>query len=53
LQPVLYALAAEKLLGDEVKIDCGRLYFCTARGCFAEHVVPLDDKARNAIRVVA
>ena len=27
LQPALYALAAEKLFGRELKVDCGRLYF--------------------------
>jgi ATP-dependent helicase/nuclease subunit B len=30
LQPALYALAAEKLFGSELKVDCGRLYFCTS-----------------------
>src|SRR5215469_5725269 len=35
LQPLLYALAAEKLFASQSEISCGRLYFCTARGGFA------------------
>jgi ATP-dependent helicase/nuclease subunit B len=35
LQPLLYALAAEKLFAGEAEISCGRLYFCTSRGGFA------------------
>jgi RecB family exonuclease len=53
LQPVFYALAAEKLLGAEVKVECGRLYFCTSVGGFAEHIVPLDEQARHAAAEVA
>jgi ATP-dependent helicase/nuclease subunit B len=34
LQPLLYALAAEKLLADEAKVASGRLYFCTLYGAF-------------------
>jgi RecB family exonuclease len=48
LQPVLYALAAEKLFGAGAKVECGRLYFCTSAGNFAEHIVPLDQTARMA-----
>ena len=47
LQPVLYALAAEKLFAGEGKVDAGRLYYCTSTGGFAEHVVPLDEPARE------
>ena len=46
LQPVLYALAAERLLGEPV--EAGRLYYCTSRGGYEERVVPLDDAARAA-----
>ena len=35
LQPVLYALAAEKLFAGEGKVTEGRLYFCTSTGGFA------------------
>ena len=48
LQPVLYALAAEQLLGEPV--EAGRLYYCTSRGGYEERVVPLDDAARAAAR---
>ena len=33
LQPLLYALAAEKLLGESV--ESGRLFYCTQRGDFS------------------
>jgi ATP-dependent helicase/nuclease subunit B len=52
LQPVLYALALEKVLPTE-RIDGGRLYYCTATGEFTEVVVPLDDEARKAADLVA
>ncbi len=45
LQPVLYALACEKLLGDPV--ESGRLYYCTADGNYEERVVMLDEFARG------
>jgi ATP-dependent helicase/nuclease subunit B len=45
LQPVLYALACERLLGEPV--DSGRLYYCTADGGFEERTVPLDETARE------
>jgi ATP-dependent helicase/nuclease subunit B len=41
LQPLLYALACEKLLGQ--KVESGRLYYCTADGGYEERTVPLDD----------
>jgi CRISPR/Cas system-associated exonuclease Cas4 (RecB family) len=51
LQPVLYALALEKLgLGE---IASGRLYYCTAAGGFEEVTVPLDDAARESVRTLA
>jgi ATP-dependent helicase/nuclease subunit B len=53
LQPLLYALAAEKMFAGEGVISCGRLYFCTSRGGFAAQEVPLDDQARAAAVQVA
>ncbi|HUY18257.1 MAG TPA: PD-(D/E)XK nuclease family protein [Candidatus Binataceae bacterium] len=47
LQPILYALAAEQLLGAPV--EAGRLYYCTAAGSYEERVVALDDAAREGI----
>ncbi len=44
LQPVLYALALENLL--EAPVEGSRLWYCTARGGFAERHVPLSDFAR-------
>ena len=45
LQPVLYALACEKLLGDPVESGC--LYYCTADGDYKFVDVVLDDFARG------
>src|SRR5439155_23133783 len=53
LQPVLYALAAEKLFAGEGKVTEGRLYFCTSTGGFSEQVVRLDERARGAAVQVA
>ncbi len=50
LQPLLYALAAEKLLAEPV--DSGRLYYCTLAGGFEERDVELNDAARVAISKV-
>jgi len=47
LQPVLYALALEKLLAGE-RVLGGSLYFCTTKGDFTVVPVPLDDHARAA-----
>jgi ATP-dependent helicase/DNAse subunit B len=52
LQPLLYALAAEKLFADEA-VTSGRLYFCTSTGGFTEQVVPLDERSRDTIYRVA
>jgi RecB family exonuclease len=41
LQPLLYALAAQKLLKQ--RVESGRLYYCTADGGFEERIVPLDE----------
>jgi RecB family exonuclease len=51
LQPVLYALAAERMLPEPV--SGGRLYYCTAAGGYEERVVPLDSAAREAIASLA
>ncbi|MGA3230244.1 MAG: PD-(D/E)XK nuclease family protein [Candidatus Binatus sp.] len=48
LQPILYALAAERLLGEP--IYAGRLYYCTATGGYEERVVEINDEARGAVR---
>ncbi len=53
LQPLLYALAAEKLFAGEDEVTSGRLYFCTSTGGFAEQVVPLDDRARHVAVEIA
>jgi ATP-dependent helicase/nuclease subunit B len=53
LQPLLYALAAEKLFAGEAKVTAGRLYFCTSVGGFAEHVVSLDESGRAAAVQIA
>ena len=47
LQPVLYALAVEKLFPGQT-VESGRLYYCTAAGGFAERTVPLDAAAKAA-----
>jgi CRISPR/Cas system-associated exonuclease Cas4 (RecB family) len=50
LQPVLYGLAVEKAL--QIPVAEGRLFFCTSRGGFSEHVVPLNERARAQGREV-
>ncbi|MYE70131.1 MAG: hypothetical protein F4237_08805 [Gemmatimonadetes bacterium] len=52
LQPVLYALAAQKLFPGQ-RVESGRLYYCTADGEFRDHVVPLDDRALEAAGVLS
>ncbi len=52
LQPVLYALALEKLFAGS-PVTAGRLYYCTATGGFEERVMALDADARAAAGVVA
>jgi len=51
LQPVLYALVAERLL--RAPVEAGRLYYCTADGGYTERVVPLDEHSRRAAATVA
>ncbi len=50
LQPLLYALAAETLLGESV--ESGRLFYCTQRGDFSSIDISLDDAARERLRRV-
>ncbi len=45
LQPVLYTLATEAVMGQEVAE--ARLFFCTAAGGFAERVLPVNDDVRR------
>jgi CRISPR/Cas system-associated exonuclease Cas4 (RecB family) len=46
LQPVLYSMALEQILGRPV--SSGRLFYCTAAGGFTERVIPLTDGSRRA-----
>jgi len=50
LQPLLYALASEKLLKGV--IESGRLYYCTADGGYEERIVRLDEENRNILNSV-
>jgi ATP-dependent helicase/nuclease subunit B len=50
LQPLLYAHAAETLLGQSVQ--SGRLSFCTQRGDFSDVDIPLNDESRARLRRV-
>ena len=52
LQPVLYALALDKLFPED-SVDAGRLYYCTAAAGFEERVIPLDERARKSAAVLA
>ncbi|MCB9667160.1 MAG: PD-(D/E)XK nuclease family protein [Myxococcales bacterium] len=52
LQPVIYALALEKLFEDH-RILGGRLYYCTSPADFAETWVPLTEEARNSVVLLA
>ncbi|MDA2923108.1 PD-(D/E)XK nuclease family protein [Acidobacteria bacterium AH-259-L09] len=47
LQPLLYALAAEKLL--EVSVTSGRLYYCTQRGAFSHYDIEISGEALQEI----
>ena len=48
LQPVLYSLAAEAVLGRDVV--SGRLSYCTQRGGYSVVSVALDERSRGAAR---
>ena len=47
LQPLLYALAAERLLDQPVA--SGHLFFCTQRGGYLHIDVPLNDESRERL----
>ena len=47
LQPILYAQAAEALLGKPVEIS--RLFYCTERGGYRSIEVPINDESRAAL----
>jgi CRISPR/Cas system-associated exonuclease Cas4 (RecB family) len=52
LQPLLYALAAEKTLGSQV--ESGRLFYCTQRGNYRTVDIPATPHARLRLdRVLA
>lgn len=47
LQPMLYALAAEDLLGE--RAESGRLFFCTRKGRYETQEVAISDESREAV----
>lgn len=53
LQPLLYALAAEKLLAAEAEVASGRLYFCTSYGGFTAREVLLNESTRELAAQIA
>ena len=50
LQPLLYALACNKLLS--MRVESGRLYYCTADGGYEERVVSLNDENIQVVTTV-
>jgi ATP-dependent helicase/nuclease subunit B len=52
LQPVLYALALERLL-EGTRVIEGRLYYCTSAGGFEKVDIALDGRARESAALVA
>jgi RecB family exonuclease len=50
LQPLLYALAAEAVLGKPA--EQSRLFYCTETGGYRTIDVPINDQSRNVIRQV-
>jgi ATP-dependent helicase/nuclease subunit B len=52
LQPLLYALAAETLLGETLSgksVESGRLFYCTQRGDFSAFDISLNDEGRGRL----
>jgi CRISPR/Cas system-associated exonuclease Cas4 (RecB family) len=45
LQPLLYALVAERILGSAV--ESSRLWYCTQRGNYTQVEIPISDRARG------
>ncbi len=50
LQPVLYGLAAQKLLGK--RVESGVLYYCTQRGNYQQIVIDLNQPSINRLQLV-
>jgi CRISPR/Cas system-associated exonuclease Cas4 (RecB family) len=50
LQPLIYSLAVEKLLGEQV--SGGRFFYCTHRGGYLEREIKLNNDARASIAIV-
>jgi RecB family exonuclease len=50
LQPALYGLAAEAMLGTPV--ESGRLFYCTQRGGFNDYSIQLGDATRKRLELV-
>jgi ATP-dependent helicase/nuclease subunit B len=48
LQPLLYGMAAEKLLGATV--ECGRLFFATQQGGYQVVEIPVDERRRAFLK---
>ncbi|HXW04161.1 MAG TPA: PD-(D/E)XK nuclease family protein [Vicinamibacterales bacterium] len=46
LQPVLYSLAVEQVLG--LPVAYGRLFYCTAAGGFTDHAIAINDTNRRS-----
>src|SRR5262249_36821798 len=51
LPPVIYALAADHMLGEPVAT--GRLYYCTAAGGYEDRITTIDEEARTSLREFA
>jgi RecB family exonuclease len=49
LQPMLYSLAVEKLLG--IPVETARLSYCTERGGYTDLHMPVKDIGRHAIQL--
>ena len=45
LQPLLYSLAAEKILGE--RVESGRLFFASQRGGYHQMSIQVNDRARQ------
>jgi len=50
LQPLLYGLAAQELLGK--KVESGMLYYCTQRGRYEQVSIPLGPASLERVRCV-
>jgi ATP-dependent helicase/nuclease subunit B len=50
LQPVLYGLAAQELIGK--KVESGLLFYCTHRGKYTQVPIPLNEASINRLRLV-